>query len=299
MVKFIRNLLLFCGLIIMTDISCGLVFDYLNSHSKGSDTKENYYIANECEADVLIFGSSRAQHHYVTSILSDTLGMSVYNCGLDGCGSILSLGRFMLLTERYTPKMVIVDIFSNYDVKEGDNSKYISSLRRFKHHKCLDQVFDLVSPFEKYKNMSNMYCYNGQIIKLAVDFFKVDNTLRQGYIPMYGNIKEKASIEEPIQVEIWDKSKKKALEEIVKICKDRHIKILFTMSPYFTGCNDHAYKMVARFSENSGIPFLYYYADPTFVRNPEYFADRSHLNEEGAEIYSSMIAHEIKDIYSK
>lgn len=299
MVRYIRNILLFFCIIFLVDISCGALFNYLSGHSKGSDTKENYYIANECEADVLIFGSSRAQHHYDTSILSDSLCMSVYNCGLDGCGSILSLGRFLLLTERYTPKIVIVDIFSNYDVNEGDNTKYISTLRRFKHHKCLDGVFNLVSPFEKYKNFSNLYCYNGQVVKLTVDFWKADNSSKQGYIPMCGNIKGDASIEEPEQVYRWDKSKKAALEEIIRICRERQILLLFAMSPYFTGNNDHAYKVVAQFSEDLGVPFLYHFTDSFFARRPEYFADRSHLNEVGAELYSSMIAHEIKEIYSK
>lgn len=299
MVKFVRNIFIFIIAVVFIDYTSGYVFDYLSSHSKGSDTKEHHYIANECKAEVLIFGSSRAQHHYNPSIMSDTLGMSVYNCGLDGCGAILSLGRFLLLTERYNPKLVVMDIFSNYDVNVGDNTKYITSLRRYKRHNCLVRVFDLVLPFEKYKNLSNMYCYNGQIIKLIVDYLKEDDSIKQGYLPMTGNINEVNFDKEPDENTIWDDAKRTALIEIVKQCKEKNIKLIFTMSPYFTGYNDSSYKMIERFSEKEGIPFLYHFADSAYIRKPEYFADRSHLNDKGAEKYSSMIAHEIKEIYSK
>lgn len=299
MMKFVRNLFIFIAAVVFIDFICGYAFDYLSSHAKGSDTRENHYIANECEAEVLIFGSSRAQHHYDPSIMSDTLGMSVYNCGLDGCGAILSFGRFLLLTERYNPKIVVLDIFSNYDINVGDNTKYITSLRRYKQHDCLYRVFELVSPFEKYKNLSNMYCYNGQIVKLFVDYLKDDNSIKRGYIPMTGKIKENNIVVEPDENTIWDDSKRAAVVEIVRKCKEKNIKLIFTMSPYYTGYNDSSYKMLARFSDKEGIPFLYHFADSAYIRKPEYFADRSHLNDKGAEIYTSMIAHEIKEIYSK
>lgn len=70
-----------CGLL---DFGLGKIFGYLTVHATGGYTKRDNLISDEVDANILIFGSSRAAHHYVPSILSDSLDMSCYNCGLDG-----------------------------------------------------------------------------------------------------------------------------------------------------------------------------------------------------------------------
>ena len=43
------------------------------------------YTVEKVNADVVVIGSSKASHHYVPQMLEDSLGMTVYNCGQDGC----------------------------------------------------------------------------------------------------------------------------------------------------------------------------------------------------------------------
>lgn len=70
--------------------------------------KTDNFISDEVDANILIFGSSRAAHHYVPSILSDSLDMSCYNCGMDGNGIIYGYGKLKTITARYYPKIVIL-----------------------------------------------------------------------------------------------------------------------------------------------------------------------------------------------
>ena len=63
--------------------------DYMYFHAKGSSIREMNDVCLDNQYDVLIMGSSRAHHHYVPEIISDSLGLSCYNTGKDGNGIIL------------------------------------------------------------------------------------------------------------------------------------------------------------------------------------------------------------------
>ena len=85
---FFIRLFLFLGLAFWVDFSIGEILSYMDSHARGGISKWNYYLTRESKADIYIFGSSRANHHYVSSILKDSLQGDCINCGLDGNGII-------------------------------------------------------------------------------------------------------------------------------------------------------------------------------------------------------------------
>ena len=65
------------------------------------------------KADVLVLGSSRANHHYVSSMFKDSLGLSCYNAGRDGHDILYAYMIFQSFLERNMPKMVVIDIASS------------------------------------------------------------------------------------------------------------------------------------------------------------------------------------------
>lgn len=169
MKKFVRNILIFFAVVAVIDVAFGFACRYLNSHAKGGDTKLHYFVTNECEADILIFGSSRAFHHYDPRIIEDSLGMSCYNCGTDGNGVVFLYSRLLMMTERYTPKVIIYDICKSFDVDEGDNMKYFKWQKRYYDKPGVSDVFEIVSTNEKYKMWSQLYSYNGDFIQMLMD----------------------------------------------------------------------------------------------------------------------------------
>ena len=152
MKSFIIKILVFAVLLLAVDISIGKVFAILQERAPYGNWQRFRYINDEMKDEILIMGSSRASHHYVPKIIEDSLGMSCYNCGVDGNGIIMFGGNFQMFSSRYSPKMIIYDL-SRFDTAEDDHSKYLGWLRAYYDRDCISKMFDEVDEMEKYKMM--------------------------------------------------------------------------------------------------------------------------------------------------
>jgi len=82
--KYLFKILLFVLLLISLDYVIGKILaKYYNSMNRGEEQKVRYSL-NDVNEDVVIFGASRAQHHYSSSIISDSLNVTVFNTGYGG-----------------------------------------------------------------------------------------------------------------------------------------------------------------------------------------------------------------------
>ncbi len=170
MKRFVLRVGVFFLIILAFDVLFGKAFDYLAFHAKGGDNRRNNVICNEVNDDILIFGSSHALHHYNPIIITDSLGMSCYNCGQDGNGSILNYGIYQLIIQRYHPKVLIYDIMPSFDLLAGeDNHKYLGNLRPYYNRKGIPEIFESVDDTEKYKMRSQMYRYNAKFVQIVSD----------------------------------------------------------------------------------------------------------------------------------
>lgn len=114
--KIAKYLGIFIVCLIAFDVLFGLVMDRLwnNMPDTVSQTAKTNTFLNKVEADVIVLGSSRAAHHYVSSILEDSLGMSVYNCGHEGMDLIYCDAVLESIVKRGVPKIVILDMQEGY-----------------------------------------------------------------------------------------------------------------------------------------------------------------------------------------
>lgn len=141
MKKFVGKVLLFLVGLVVLDFLVGMGGKYLVSHAKGGDTGLSNYICRQMKDECIIFGSSRGMHHYDPNIISDSLGMSCWNCSLDGNGIILMYGRYKMLSARYTPKVLIYDVCTSFDLIAGDNHTYLGGLRYYYDEPSVDSIF--------------------------------------------------------------------------------------------------------------------------------------------------------------
>lgn len=103
MKKFLLKVGFFFLALIIVDRALGMVFAYMGEHAKGGYVGHHVYVTDKTNEDILIFGSSRAIHHYNPQIISDSLGMTCYNCGQNGNGIVLFYGMWQMIKERYQP----------------------------------------------------------------------------------------------------------------------------------------------------------------------------------------------------
>ena len=80
-IQFITLLIVF---IVILDFAVGTVYKALYFSEKSRQNDRLIHSVLGTNEDILIFGSSRALHHYNPQIIEDSLGMTCYNVGSGG-----------------------------------------------------------------------------------------------------------------------------------------------------------------------------------------------------------------------
>lgn len=257
----------------------------------------------ECRADVVILGSSRAIHHYVPSVISDSLSMSCYNLGHDGKNIYYQYAVFYLLMLHHHPRTVILDCYS-IDVEESPSFVYNwGALTDFYPYYGRDDTLDLMIGKMGLKhtariNISHTYRHNTRFM----DYYTKVDANNCGYEPVFGRIKIlEPKPEKNISPNI-DSEKIEYLRRLIDICHRNEIAVVVSVSPRFSQEVEsemqiaEKYKVVKELCDNTNTPFMYYEFDSLYLKHSEWFKDVAHLNNEGAHVFSSYFVHDLKNV---
>ena len=292
MKKFLIYIICSCILLFLVDRGIGFVLDCLRENAKGGSTKELHYIANESTDDVVIFGSSRANHHYVPQIIEDSLGVTCFNMGQDGNGIVLMYGRYQMLLERYNPKLIIYDVGSFDYSTIYDNSRYLDRLKEFYDKDCVRKEFiELADWKEQWKMESKMYRNNSKVMAIVGDNI-LCRKLNKGYTPLYGIVTDSAKYEyEIIDSTDWglDSVKLSLFERFVCDTKDRDIPLVMFVSPVYAQSAKVDYIEAEKICAKYDVPFYYLMEMEGIASDYTMFQDRTHMNNTGAEKYTREI----------
>lgn len=292
MKKYLIKIALFFVAVAIVDVLFGIACQYMNDHSKGGGIKSRYYVCKESNEDVLIFGSSRAKHHYVPDIIEDSLGMTCYNTGEDGNGIILCYGFLKMITQRYSPKLIIYDV-SQFDMYEDDNMKYLDLMKPFYYEQGIDSIFWEVNPKSKYMMLSNLYRYNTTCLRVLGNFIHPMGNYPKGYCALYKTMDYEPKINNDCQP--VDSLKISYIERFIKLTKEKDVKLVCCVSPYYKAPKDETnYESVKHLCEQYNVPFLYYGATPDMVCEKSFYEDRIHLNDKGARYFTSKISNDVR-----
>lgn len=299
MKRFIIRLLVFLSLMFILDRGFGVAMKYLQDHAKGGYVGHHNYILHQSNEDILIFGSSRAIHHYNPQIIEDSLGMSCYNCGQDGNGIVLFYGWWQIMKNRHLPKMIIYDVNPSFDLLVGENnSKYLGWLRSEYDNDDVKKIFEDIDPTEKFKMLSMMYRYNSKFLQNVIDyvhpFFQISSN---GYLPLNGDldrmkVKDKKDNKKKVA---YDKMKLAQLKAFVHDVKGQGVQLLFVASPVWYGRSDDEFAPIKDLCDKEDVIFYNYSNDNDFVRNDEMFKDGLHLNSDGADAFTKALCNTVKN----
>lgn len=297
MKKFILHSILFLAIMIVLDILAGGMFMLRNNIKTGTEGRINY-VANKSEEEILILGSSRAVHHYNSRILEDSLGAKVYNMGVDANGLILASGIVRLEFQRHKPRLIIFELTPPYDFtssKRVEDSKFLQNLKLYNDNPEVGAIISAVDPLEAFKLRSSLYRLNSSFFEFF-EFFQSGDTLASGgFMPQKTLLRYEPS--RPLEEEpVVDPVKKELFDNFLAFLKEENVDVIFTISPVYRYPTAD-YEFFKTYVTGKGYVVLDHLQDPDFVGNKTFFSDRVHLSQKGAELLTSKVANQLKQLY--
>ncbi|KGI59780.1 hypothetical protein [Prevotella sp. S7 MS 2] len=288
MKKFLISFILTVAFIVVADQAIGYMlkrgYDFTTFGAIGRKNE----IVNYVKSDIVILGSSRALHHYVPPIISDSTGLSCYNCGLGGQGIIYHYALLRAMSQRYIPKMIIYELTPEYDIEPSNNARFLTEIRTLSPHGCADSILSVVGHMERMKMLSGIYPYNSLLFHIVGDRLQHKDLISQnGYIPMKGSLKK----DENYQPRVLDFSKidsvkvsffEKMLREYSK-----KTKLIVMVSPIYGSNAPASFDVIERLCARYDVAFHNCSGDQRFTHAPSLYSDHVHFNDSGARQYTA------------
>lgn len=292
---FLIRLLVFILIVFVADLLTGETLrHYYFSQDSGQLYRTTYSI-DSTEAEALIFGSSRANHHYKPGVLADKLGMQVYNAGREGNFIFYHYGVLSAVLERYTPEIIILDFVRGEFMYNRESYDRLSGLLPYyRSHPEMRETIRLKSKYEPLKLISRIYPFNSMVLTIAAakaglyDSEEVEN----GYIPLYGEWEEEMAAEtEPVNYDV-DSVAVETYRSFLEDCVTAGIDVYVFCSPVFVDYpyDDLSVTMGRRIANELGVSFIDLTNEPEFTSDPRLYWDVYHLNDRGAKKYSDMVS---------
>jgi len=293
--RIILNIFLVFVVTFILDFTIGNILKYFYFKQTSGLPYRTTYSIDSTEAEVLVFGSSRANQHYVPKVFEDSLKLSCYNSGREGVSIFYNLAILMSVLKRYTPQIIILEE-PDLEKIDSDYDK-LSVLLPYYYHADIRKIIELKSPFEHMKMLSKIYPYNSQILTIAIQNFEINKKRYyddKGYVPLYRKWKDE--IDSAIYITKFETDTNKIffLKEFINLSKDAGAKVYVIRSPIFQILNsNNEIKVCKEICLRENIPY-YDFSNNIAFMNKNLFADIGHLNHMGAISFSKLVVDIIR-----
>lgn len=254
------------------------------------------YTVEKVNANVVVIGSSKASHHYVPQMLEDSLGMTVYNCGQDGCFFLYQNCIINMILDRYTPKMILWDIqpdsfLGDDHTREYQNIRYLSPY--YPSNSWAESYINSESPKMRYRMMSRMFAYNSKTLNYVSPLFSHSSSTDKGFIPLAaeGYFYPEMGKEDEVEGDV-NKTYLSLLDDTMRRCKEKGVDLRMFVSPVYSqksALSETAEKEIGLAAKKNGVGYTNAHSDELFMRDASLFKDVSHLNDKGARYFTEMV----------
>lgn len=282
----------------------GMVFRSLYFSKKSMENDPMIHAVAGTNEEVLVFGSSRAVHHYDPRILEDSLGKSCYNVGSGGQNIYYHLAILEATLERYIPDIAILELMTiDFEVTPAQwETEKLGVLLPFYHNSAgVKKAILRRGSSEKVKNLSSVYSFNSLLYTIfRNNVFPFDNHIK-GYIPIDDREwKNEIGNAQDDDTKI-DSSKMNTLFEFIQLCQSKKIQLHIFISPHYVKVQgDSKYKhIIENIKYEFGLEVNNFENHQTFLKDSKLFADPLHLNSKGAKKYSAIVSTIIKESAKK
>lgn len=278
----------------------------------------NDIYTGEAGCDVAVYGSSRAALHINPQILEDSLHRRAYNFGFIGYSFWMEYLRHSeFFKYNAKPKQIIVslDVFSltnklnvlyeadqflPFLLANGDMQSYASksagySVNGYTKFDCYLPLLRYVGKRESLLNsVENMFNPEIEVYKMR----------KRGFVPRDKDwddeFDEKLYPRKQIRVTFEPKAVE-LFEKFINECKNSNIDLIFVYTPEYierrewvTNRND-VINLYKEFAAKYNLVFLDY-SDDEMSYDKKFFFDSFHLNAKGADVFTTKLAAELKEL---
>lgn len=299
---FLAKLFLLFLIVFLLDFSFGKTLRHFYFKQESGLQYRTTYAMENTVADIIIFGSSRANHHYHPEVFEKKLPYEYYNAGRDGSYNLYHYSVFKSILKRHKPKMVILE-FGKEEFKKTQvgYDRLSALLPYYKTHPEIREILDHKSDTEPLKLLvSEIYPFNSSIFTIAIGNASINKTRRgdiKGYVALDKTWNEPIKSVQPSPAYHMDSVSIWAYKSFLQECKSAGVILYVVTSPYFEKSNflDSSMQLGKKIAEKYNVPFIDFSHDEKLISQPELFADHLHLNDKGARIFSEMVIDRILD----
>ncbi|GAA4053966.1 hypothetical protein [Flavobacterium chungnamense] len=307
MKKNLINVLLFLILFFGIDFTIGIVAK--NSVLK---LKTGFLgVVNNTIKDtskILILGSSRAQNHYNSELISKKCNLSTFNGGQGGYGTLYTHAVLNERLKESSPQLVILDIAPNILVDEKQFEKLTSLMPLCSLYPSFSEIVKKNPDNKEITFWINTLKYNSTLFDLFYDKFAAKK--KDGYTALPQSINLKTFVQFYYKPELFSNEMKIKINTILssqleyvtkmkKLCDKKGVQFLVIISPSYIDY-DKTNKIKNKlfdYLKNNQIQVINFTESNLFSKNPELFHDQLHLNVKGATFFSNQVVDSLNVKY--
>lgn len=301
---FFKLTKLFVFLLILDFLIGNILSHYYFKKQRNYNYRTTYAI-DSTSASLLIFGSSRANHHYRPDVFEKSLGVTYYNTGRDGEFILYNYAVLKAVLKRYLPKIIILDFSPGEFAKTTDSYDRLSVLLPFyRSHPEMRSIIELRSNFEKVKLISYIYPYNSALLNILSQNAILPAEKKediQGYLPLTKIWSDSIQVDNALTKYEVDSITVNSYESFIRDCKNSKVQLYIVCSPFFIRRShiDYSVQLADQIAKKYNVEFYNYVTDTNFINHATLFDDPAHLNNDGAKIFSITVANRIANEQNK
>jgi hypothetical protein len=301
-IKIAKSAIIFFSLLFIGDRIIGYELKKIYFNQKDGDYYQTTYAIKNVHEQLLIFGSSRALHHYVSPVFEKCTDKSTYNLGRDGKNIMYSEAILSEILSYHHPQEIILDVtpdeFSWKGGKDGQD-EMVSTLLPYANN---PSIYKTIEKHDKIDLMLSKvfwtYPYNSisaQIFGNYFGLFKTEKSIN-GYEPLTGNKINKIQNFNPeiVNGDIKsDSSLVNSFKNFIAVVRENKITCFVVVSPINQLSPNNCIPYLRKLTEEAGCQF-YDCSNLKMFKKTLLYYDDVHLNNTGAVLFSNYLATQLK-----
>jgi len=307
--RIVSSILFAVGLLCLDRVLAGLIAQLYSRTTTGEGAGDLRGALNRTDADLLIFGTSRARHHIIPQILHDSLNQNVFNCGSNGRGIYYARILERMMLARGTKAKTFLLQVEPFDLFDTHPERASVAAPLIDIDPVVRELLVQATSFGELKFASRTYRFNSMLFPIVRNsaWPSTDARGADGFIGLTGNLGG-MDPGTPFESSLLDSDRpfdERALplyRDFIGDAKRAGITVVLFDCPLFrtsapTSAEQRALDAFARLAADEDLVSLSFDERnfPQFL-DGRLFNDRAHLNADGARMLTTLLATKLKEL---